>query len=52
VHDACFKQVGGKDVAGIDKIEDVHKLLNGPVGSKVRLKLSRSGMLLREPRQD
>ena len=26
------------------KVEDVHKLLSGPVGSKVRLKLSRSGM--------
>ena len=44
VRDACDKQVGGKDVAGIEKIEDVHKLLTGPVGSKVRLKLSRSGL--------
>ena len=28
----------------MEKVEDVHKLLNGPAGSKVRLKLSRSGM--------
>jgi len=28
----------------MDKVEDVHKLLNGPCGSKVRLKLSRSGV--------
>jgi len=35
--------VGGKAVTG-EKLEDVNKLLMGAPGSKVRLKLSRSGM--------
>jgi hypothetical protein len=36
-------QVGGKAVTG-EKLDEVNKLLQGAPGSKVRLKLSRSGM--------
>ena len=36
-------KVGGKDVTG-EKLENVNKLLCGAAGSKVRIKLSRSGM--------